>query len=152
MNHSRPLLLAALSLLSGCVEVATHGRGPVQVEVVTIDQQALDAVTSTPTEFAVRFGQDGEAWSRAKVFFLQYTGGLEIVAEKDKRVSMNTSSTAGDRYHFAVQKRPTPDGYLYRVLCRPQGSGATQQHARMNAQNLARFVRTGTLEVALLKR
>jgi hypothetical protein len=133
------LCLSCLTL--GCV--ANQPR--YEVEVITLKDQALSALQSTPTNFSIHSSEDRAAWNRASYFLQQYGGGLQ-----EGRPGILRGGSSGS-VTYEVIRRPDGDQVRYQVSCLPDGSKVTVSEATLNAQNLARFIVSGELELSMLK-
>mgnify|MGYP007106201230 CR=1 FL=1 len=153
------LVLCASSVIISCQSgpVSRDARLGLkyEVEVETVEQQALHAVRETPTEFFVPLADDPEAWDRAKLFFIKYLE-IETVREIEKLrtrkfATLSSTHRSDHNYHYEVKKELFGHGYNYSVKCKPHNSPANVDGALLNAQNLSRFISQGTLETSLLK-
>jgi len=153
---TRFLTVSAVVLVSsGCsteTEVAPETPS-FEIEVESVEQQALGAVASTPLEFLVPLQEADEAWSRALLFFSQYTSAEGRPREVGPRlVEVSTEGESSDPYRYTVRRLVTPQGYSFAVKCEANGAERIAGLAEQNGRNLARFIRDGTLEVSLLAR
>lgn len=140
-----------------------------RVEVETPEDQALQAIAATPTEFSLGFGEAQYAWERAEVFFNTHTDGAFIkMASGDGRLGLAPGSQdyasitnapggkvrAGsrDRFVYDVKRSGVRGGYRFSVSCIPATQSGDKNAAKRNALNLARFIKDGQLEAALLVR
>ena len=128
-------------------------------ELVSIEDQAKDAVKSADTEFRVSIAEQEAAWDRAMLFFNQYViqfkPGAESLPGSGNKLSNVSSKT--DQYHYSVERYVNNFGSVFLVSCRPNRSlvgldRSSRQLAQRNAQNLARFIKEGQLELSLLAR
>lgn len=152
IRHS-PLVVAIGFGFIGCsAPVAPPPEPPrFEIEIETVEQQARQAVAAAPLEFTVPLRESDEAWARAVIFFSQYTSAAGRVREAGSRVLViSTESDSADPYRYSVRREITPNGYLFSVICVPNGDSATPELAERNGRNLARFIGEGTLEVSLL--
>lgn len=120
------------------------------VEVISVREQALAEVRRTPIDFVVPALRDKGAWERAQTFFQLYLGGGKPA---DVSVGESLITNGGSRrakYVYEVERNPEREGIHYSVRCTPHGAAADHSAARLNAQNLARFIKDGTLERSLL--
>ena len=141
--------------LLACAPVLDLGRTRIpteNVQVVSVEDQALAAVDEVPLAFTVSYENEAAAWQRAITFFKLYLkeeGSAPFSLHDD--LIFNQASP-GVRYAYRVEHRAGPQGFAFNVACQPAGAGADAIHAEQNARNLARFVRDGTLELSLLSR
>lgn len=123
-----------------------------EYEVVSIEEQALEAISATPMEFEIAFEDDEAAWDRSQLFFNNYTSGA-IVQDFDYPAPgqiLRSRPGSQDKYIYEVERSQLPQGYRYVVSCqRRQGFAYLSER---NARNLARFIRDGHLELGLLDR
>lgn len=153
------LLLACASVSACAPAVFTHSRASVAYEFEHIGpkQQAIEAVNATPTQFVVEFPNDPTSWERAFIFFNKYTERQSIY-ESDKPVwnsKISNDNAPADSFYYEVTRRLESNGFRYNISCttnpKHMNSGInSQDQAQLNARNLARFIRDGTLEVSLL--
>lgn len=149
------LLAPALTFSVGCAPQGSQ-KPQVQFEVVTVEEQALEAIAQTPTEFTVSQQQDEEIWERSHLFFKTYTSGA-TASEFDypsPGVMLHTRSSSKDRYLYEIERRAAPGGYRYAVSCsrNPSMGRAAYDLSARNGKNVARFLREGHLELSLLDR
>lgn len=154
-------------ILSVFVCACSHGRsGPSlaaygvsiageNVEVAaTPEEQALEEVLATPTDFDVPIEQERFAWERARLFLESYSGGETGPVNAVVRVVGNrrglASAPGRSAYSYEVLKEFLGDTYRYSVRCVATADGHPQG-ATINAANFARFIRDGKLEVSLLE-
>lgn len=124
----------------------------------SVQDQAFGEVQGTATTFHVTPRDDRYAWERTKLFFETYL--KDDADQKAKTYNLESSDTSWvvnntgigkGRYDYIIRKTQTSDGFDYSVLCNPR-TGADAASAVVNARNLARFIDTGNLEVALIVR
>ncbi len=150
-------LFCAFLSLSGCAASSKRYTPPkYEFEHLDPKAQALEAIGATPTQFVVDFPNDPDSWERAFIFFNKYTE-RQSISESDKPVwnsSLSNHNAPSDQFLYEVKRVLEPEGFRYTITCMPSpkrsAKGSTQQ-AILNAQNLARFIRDGTLEVSLLQ-
>ncbi|MFN4896457.1 MAG: hypothetical protein ACK5GN_02175 [Pseudomonadota bacterium] len=153
-------------LCSGCAQSRTvYPRAPGSIAAVvqasshnlevsaTPEDQARQEVAATPTVFTVAFADDPYSWERARFFLENYTGGgsghaSAVMGIAGDRWSLS-SNPAAQQYRYEVSKDAGEGEFTYHVSCLP-GVGGDPAQAALNAGNLARFIRDGTLEVSLL--
>jgi hypothetical protein len=136
--------------ISSVVKAKQHG-----LEVAaTTEDQAREAVLTTPTVFNVAFEDDVYSWERARFFLENYVGaasGHSSAVTKVVGSRWSLESNPGlEGYQYQVAKDLVDGGFTYRITCVPSGSGEPSQ-AALNAGNLARFIRDGKLEISLLQ-
>lgn len=159
-------LIAGLLLgvaFTACVPIAPARQREQQVayqfEQIGPKQQAIEALNSTPTQFVMDFPEDPNSWERAFIFFNKYTARQSIF-ESDKPVwnsKISNFNAPSDSFHYEVTRRLEKNGFKYSISCIPNpqlidSKVASNDQAALNARNLARFIREGTLEVSLLAR
>lgn len=147
---------AALYLPACAIQVGNQPQRR-ELEIETPEQQVLAEINGTQTEFTVPLEDSTAAWSRARTFFLQYLGFTRDTLAEEKRSERDTllsnRTSPRGRYLYEVSKTVTDHGYRFRVACRPRtGSGTRSTAAEQNSRNVARFIQTGTLELAYLDR
>lgn len=138
------LAMAALGACSG-----STGPAPAryEVEVQTVEEQALEEVLAAPTDFTVASVEADAAWARAALFFDRYTstGGV-FTSTREAEVLASRGGPAS--YRYEVVRAPAGAAYRFQVRCSPRGGAPSL--AERNARNLARFIRDGNLELSLL--
>ncbi|MBN8550806.1 MAG: hypothetical protein J0M12_15940 [Deltaproteobacteria bacterium] len=149
------LLALVLIVAAGC---SSMGKKPqYELEVVTVEEQAAQAVNESPTDFIVQVPDETIAWERSQLFFSTYTSGA-VQQEFDyprPGVALVTKSREKDKYIYEIEHSATKDGaYRYVVSCSRNTSkhGGSDYAAQRNARNVARFIRDGNLELSLLDR
>ncbi|MCB0353979.1 MAG: hypothetical protein KDD64_10655 [Bdellovibrionales bacterium] len=166
------LLTLAVSLLVGCSASprvfassgAEYERRPspsansetpkYEVEVVTIEQQAREDILHTPLEFFLSPSSVVGAENRVNLFFRQF---LEEPAPQQqelqpKGVRFTHGGVTGQKnFRYSVDFIPSGRGTAVFVNCSPTRIEVSSQSAELNAKNLSRFIREGTLELSLLK-
>lgn len=138
-------------VIAGCT--ASQSHRDLQVEIISPLQQSEDAIRATPTHFSVSYGDDRVFWTRAQLFLNSHTDGFATKqgGHTDNSWALITNRSVGKpKYVYEVSRRPGTTGVDYSVRCLPGAPGARGDRASLNAQNLARFIKDGTLEVALL--
>lgn len=120
------------------------------LEVVTVEEQALEDVMASPRFFTVPLKGDFDAWRRASLFFNMYLNeASSIPFDADRIVS---SRRKGAQYVYEVKRKNLKNGVKYQVFCYPVTISAEKASlADRNARNLARFIREGTLERMFLE-
>ncbi len=141
-----PLLLVSAAACSA-------RRGP-RIEVITVEQQALEEVARTPLTFVVPLLKDEASWERARSFFDLYLGSSPERREPYSvgEYLMTNSGRGAGRYIYEVERVPEREGMRYTVSCFVHGPDGDAVLAERNARNLARFIKDGTLERSLLHR
>lgn len=151
----RLVLIAAVGW--GALGCAARPAPPPQpryeVQVETVEDQALAAVEATAPDFVVPLSESEDAWARAHLFITQYAAGDGVArdAGPSGMVLSNESNTA-ERFTYRIERRFEPRGYRFSVTCAPRATSGSRAAADINARNAARFIREGTLEVSLLTR
>lgn len=147
---------AALLLLNLCACSQMGNRNTqAQYELVTIEQQAKEAIINTPTEFRLPLREDSAAWARVELFFRQYTksGYPGVRSLPGGGLLVSNISVADDRYAYSVEKYMAGGEMTYLIECRAnQALGGVTRYCQPNAQNLARFIKEGQLELSYLAR
>jgi len=151
--------LGFLLALSGCSagpSAGTHARhGQVEYELITIEQQIVEAVMASPKEFIVPFSNEQAAWERVLYFFREYadlqTPFITSLASNTIQITnQHDAAKTGKPYIYMVEKFPVSGGMKFRIHCIPNGNRGTRDLADTNARNVARFIRDGTLERSIL--
>lgn len=130
-------------------------RDPMDLEVVTLEDQMLSNVMESATKFIVDPLEDAYSWERAILFFKHYTAAALPQEEPrdDSTAIISNAESAGDKYLYLVRRSWVPGaGYSYEVECIPRLSQSYNVLSQRNARNLSRFIRDGTLELSLLDR
>jgi len=168
------MLLAIFTLLSGCSSAVTPHFSPEtsksslslqatsdsafagrwEVEVESVEQQALNAISSMPAQFLIDFSENFYAWERAQVYFDLYTTERTVLTDPESGSEVvSNQNSRDDNFWYSVKRSPTNEGFLYRVLVTPRQPGeASRTAASINAKNLGRFIRDGILERSFVKR
>jgi len=123
------------------------------MDVVTVEDQAKHEILATPTTFLLQGEESEGAWTRSRFFFETYTSGTFKISA----LAMTSDESAGTPFRYTVRRTPQGvRGETYQVACipaTPQGITAEQRtKADLNAKNLARFLKSGYLEVSLLEK
>ncbi|MFM1847954.1 MAG: hypothetical protein RL417_1428 [Pseudomonadota bacterium] len=153
----RSLLVVALTVFSGgCTFLAEESTPPqpaFEVEIETVEAQALRAVEESAVEFTVPLREADEAAARGRLFFREYTGTEPTsTAESPRSVILSSPVEPLAGYRYTVRQSRSPEGYRFKVECLPVAPAGTTELAERNARNVARFIREGTLELSLLAR
>jgi len=156
------LLLLLIIFLAGCSAGAVSNtqarsvqdttRQPQwEIEVETIEDQAIAEILSTPTEFVVTYSDDHYSWERAMIFLQSHTSkqSFQHISSPQEMVIVSNHGAMQDNYWYNVEKASHPEGWFYRVKVLPAGAGS-HHLADRNARNLARFIRNGILERSLI--
>lgn len=149
------IFAAFLLIAAACAPAPTQPK--YEIEVITIEEQAAQAVNESATDFVVPESEQSITWERSKLFFSTYTSGMEEQEFDYPRpgVSMVTHPRDKDKYIYEIEysQAKNNDGYRYVVSCsRNSRKGGSDYSAHRNAKNVARFVREGNLELSLLDR
>ena len=149
------LLSVVFVFLPSCSTTGTSpDKSKVIVEVETIKDQALKEIQSTPTDFFITTSENMEAWERARLFFANYLG-LNSLNSAEAIVGntyvLTNRHLAPKSYFYEIRKQPFGEGFNYSVQCTAKTSKAHASLAKRNAQNVARFIKDGTLELSLLE-
>ncbi len=148
------ILIALVIFAASCS--APQSKPRYEYEVITIQELAAQAVNEAPTDFVVSAADQSVAWERSKLFFATYTSGVkeEEFDYPKPGISLVTKARDKDKYIYEVEHTETDQGYRYVVSCSRNTSkrGNSDFQARRNAQNVARFIRDGNLELSLLDR
>jgi hypothetical protein len=148
--RSRRAAAALCVMLCACVPA--EPRPEWKLEVVSPREQALADILAAPTQFVIRPEDNNAAWERAASFFRLYLkeGGAPPFSLGED--SITNAVGPGVKYVYEVERAPMALGFEYSVTCRPSGPVSRPELARRNAQNLARFIKDGTLELLFLER
>lgn len=137
--------------ISGCSTLESAGlvSKPVTYEAISSQEEALQEIQASPTNFEVTIEENEAAWERARFFLQQYAGKGKIQSERaaDRDV-MTKAGSAGFRYQVA--RRFNGGKVNFQVFCTPKDPKRSTAQALLNAKNVARFVRSGELEVSQL--
>lgn len=152
------LFLSAVMSVVGCA--APQPPNPptphFEVEVETVEAQALAEVLATATTFVVPYEEEQAAWERVRLFLSSYASEQTVSAVRAGGGAVTLSSTpkrgSQDGYRYQIGKRVVSGGLEYTVQAFPVAPHGKRQFAERNARNLARFIRSGTLERSLLVR
>ncbi len=141
-----------LSVLTACAGQPTPAPR-YEYEVVSIEEQALQAVEQMPTEFQVRLEDDESVWDRSHLFFRIYTNAGAFEENFDypnPGTTLRSKDGVQDAYRYEIERRLSAGGYRYLVQCLPSRPSAL--FCERNAKNVARFLRDGHLELSLFDR
>jgi len=142
-NHfTATVVFGSLLAFSAC----SNAHRP-QIEVVTVEQQALEEVEAISPSFFLNRTEDRDAWNRARFFFQTYTYGEPKLTSE----LFETNRDPQNKYLYRLTRSKTPQGIHYVVVC-SSGAGEPTAEAMRNAKNLARFIKHGALEMSLLHR
>jgi hypothetical protein len=117
-----------------------------EMEVVSIEDQALQAVQQAPTEFTVPFSEQKASRLRIKAFFDTYGSGSRLVSSESGAAIEGTTA----HYRYRISEQDSAQGVHYKVHCAALSTAMTG--CQLNAPNVARFIHQGILEVSLLKK
>jgi len=122
-----------------------------EIEVETIEDQAIAEVLGAPTEFVVTFSDDHHSWERAILFLERHTSkqAFQYISSPQEMIIVSNHGAVQDNYWYNVEKASHPEGWFYRVKAVSAGAGS-HHLADRNARNLARFIRNGILERSLI--
>jgi len=151
-------MAAVLTLLSACSS-SVKPRTPhtLQYELVSPQEQSLEALRAAELRFNVDMGEDQAAWTRANYFFDKYAHSKSVSEELAPvwKTRISSAGGGGAKYLYKVEKILAKEGFNYSVSCNINPSGkppGSPGAADLNARNLARFIREGRLELDLLER
>ena len=131
--------------VSGCIK---RPFGDSDVEVSTVEDQALEDVSKSSTDFMIDFYQNSVAWERAQSFFDYYLKQPGILRTHSL---ISNANIPGGPFEYTVTRQPGVKGVYYSVKCVPSPfNSAKVPNAIRNARNFARFIKDGTLERSLL--
>lgn len=112
-----------------------------------------DEILRSPLEFDVSIEEDRYSWERTTLFLENYVDPARAPLRPITKVVGSqwglASPPVQGGYVYEVWRAEIPEGFHYKVQCLVGGTASAQQ-ARLNAANLARFIRDGKLEVSLL--
>lgn len=149
-------ILLTLFLIAGAACSMPQAKPKYELEVVTVEELAAQAVNESPTDFVVSGSDESVAWERSHLFFSTYTSGVEEQEFDYPKpgISLVSRSRDKDKYIYEIEHTATASGYRYVVSCSRNSSkkGGSDFQARRNAKNVARFIRDGNLELTLLDR
>ena len=149
------LLIFLGLVVAGCS--VRDSKPKYELEVITVEELAAQAVNESPTDFFVKGEDQPVAWERSQLFFSTYTSGAEQQEFDYPRpgVSLVTRQRAKEKYIYEIEHSATKEGgYRYVISCSRNSTqkGGSDFAAHRNARNVARFVREGNLELSLLDR
>jgi hypothetical protein len=129
---------------------SSFNSGKFEFETISSAEEARLEIQSAPTAFSLDPEQNESAWERAYFYLNQYAGEGKVVHESASDRDILTKSTAhGFRYQISRQYQG--GGVNFQVLCTPIQGRGNPTDALLNAKNLARFIRTGELEMSIVK-
>lgn len=140
----------AAGSMASVVMADIHGLESAETPI----ELAKSEIISTPLNFFIPYAEDEQAWERARFFLEGYLGRSNLANNAaltrvvGDRWSL-LSNPSHESYFYEVSKQVGEGGFRYLVSCRSGVRGVAEQ-ARLNAGNLARFIREGKLELSLL--
>jgi hypothetical protein len=137
--------LSPLALLIACSS-SRFGSGVEVESVMSVQEQAQEAIEQTPLVFEVEVSSDVEAWERALYFFKSYSKDQVKVLG----TSLKSIPSPDSRFVYEVVKSRGNVGFTYSVRCAEKSLEVTPD-STLNAKNLARFIKEGTYELSLVK-
>lgn len=127
-----------------------------QIDIVSSNDEELAEIKSTPLSFEVLFPEATYAWERAQLFFSSYLGGGEHQriqsAPGVTGFSLSNAKITHHQFVYEVIKSRGSTGEHFLVRCNPrtQQQSPSARASRLRAQNLARFIRSGKLDLGLV--
>jgi len=115
------------------------------VEVVSQEEQTIAELNQTPTTFDLEVDDDYAVWGRVRLFFRQYLPDETLSTDEDQYI---TNIGSSGKYIYQIRRTFVGSKSHYVVRC--ISNNGDPQLAERNAKNLARFMRSGTLELNLL--
>ena len=156
MRRFLPFLLITLTgfALTGCGVGLNLGQSPsYEYEVVDTGQIAVENIKATPKQFVLEGTPNNQAWERGRLFLDKYINGsnLSVVSRGSDSVERLESKTStNSNYKYRIERIRAGEMYKYSVNCSPLSANADAASADLNARNVARFLKDGTLEVGQL--
>jgi len=170
-----PVVLLCVSMCLGFSGCSSHSSSPsdggrasfrsptsggamakvASVEIESSEQESLLAIKRQPLEFELKFPEATYAWDRVRAFFLQFTGSFAVEpipqtgAPDSLAMMVSNRLAAADQFIFEVRRSTGKKGARFSVAARGRATGTSASEIRLQAQNLARFVQTGTLDASL---
>ena len=148
MRRFLPFLLV---ILTGCgVGLNLGGSPSYEYEVVDTSQIAVENIKATPKQFVLEGTPNNQAWERGRLFLDKYINGsnLSVVSRGSESVErLESKSSASVNYKYRIERIRAGEMYKYSIECSPLSTNANNISADLNARNLARFLKDGTLEV-----
>jgi hypothetical protein len=154
--------LAVIILASACASKAPRSGSIADVVGATdanLESEATavelerDEILRSPLEFDVSIDDDRYSWERTTLFLENYVDPARAPLRPITKVIGSRWGLASPPVQgglvYEVWREEIPEGFHYKVQCLVSGTASPQQ-ARLNAANLARFIRDGKLEVSLL--
>lgn len=157
----RSLISVAMSSVFLCLCACVGGKSAptsgVVVSAVSSEEESLAALHGAPLDFEVAYPQASYSWERACAFFKQYTAkSAQVVlgpADSTDAPVLLTNRSSGDRIIYEVRKTAATRGGLRFLVSSRAREGVIFQEdfLKMRAQNLARFIRDGNLDLSLTR-
>ncbi|MEZ4755149.1 MAG: hypothetical protein R3A13_12770 [Bdellovibrionota bacterium] len=144
-------LLGAVLILSGCAGMKSTPK--YEYELVNTDQIAIEEIQASPTAFTLNNFAGKQAWERARLFLDKYVTGTKYSVVASGQDSVERLESKADRslnYKYRVERLKKGEDYQYTINCVPLTAKGTNNAAKLNAKNLSRFLKDGTLEVSQL--
>ena len=150
-------LLSSLTLLLLLCACATKPSWEVvkpELERTSSEEQELVVIRQEETSFLLRSDELLLPWQRANLFATQYLGVTPRLAFSSRKNAPDREGLefASENYAWMVSKQRRGKAILVSIECTPSTKDADAKKAQLNAQNLARFMREGRLQLALLAR
>lgn len=119
-----------------------------KIEVSNSADEYKSAILSGPTEFKIKSYESERAWERAVFFFKNYIDSkLEYsYIGKNKKIVATSKN-----YTYEISVSPENNFYKYKVQCFAGNSQNQSDESIVNAKNLSYFIRSGEIELNLLK-
>lgn len=129
-----------------------QAKTAVQLELVeSLSDRTRDAIERSPLTFYVPISEERYAWERARIFLDQYAHGARELIQADRSTLLSHAhATLPCRYR--VRKTRAKDGYDYDIGCQAGVAAHSPQTISLAAHNLARFIRTGEMEMPVVTR
>lgn len=141
------LLVLLLLLLPACSQKGVpHSAASKkwQVEYESPKDQALEEIKRTKTSFAVLHTENAAAWDRVYALFKFFLKTAPESIQQDKI----TGGSAN--FFYLIERHYADDNVQYQVTGLNRASLQPGEKSTLNAKNIARFIKNGTLEVDFL--
>lgn len=148
------LLILTLLILSSCSLKNKRNSGifyqpeEYEVEFESVEDQARKSISYTKRNFHIPAERIIPAWDRVYMFFNVFVKSKPSIAHSNRIVGNSKNYT-----YEIIRKNANKglEGMFYEVICKDRRFNKETDISILNAKNLARFIKDGTLEVGLLE-
>lgn len=152
----RGVLLSFLTCLTtSCVSSQPEYeviKPEIEYEYLSRSDALIEEILSSPTKFTLPERDAHAAWSRGKLFFQEILHETTPVVVSREGAVVLQSAHDGKRsplYRYTIIRKQNSKDVSFEITCQSR-SHSHQQASLMNAHNLARFMKDGSLARELL--